>query len=164
MFGRLVEQPQSPLPQCGRRLVHITHPVRELLQAGTGTLQEPGYRRLRCQRRQQLELSAARGRTPGPQHRLSDPLLGVLLSMQQLEAKRLYLKGDRCVEIGHRQSDMVNGLDEWPKDVTGRGGAHGFQRARLALSSDLWTQGRIAAARFGSSVAPVGEEGSSWDQ
>jgi acetyl-CoA C-acetyltransferase len=61
--------------------------------------------------------------------------------MQQLQPERLYVKGDRGIEIGHRHSDMVNGLDERPEDVTGRGGAHGFQRARLALSSDLWTQG-----------------------
>ena len=70
-----------------------------------GALEELPDRRVRPQRRQQLD---ARARAADVQHRLAHPLLLVDLLVHDVHVEGAGVEGDRLVEVAHGQTDVVD--------------------------------------------------------
>src|SRR5215213_5280738 len=106
----VVQHPDPPATEHPRRLLHVGHPVGELLQPRPRPFEEARDRRALVQRRQQLELGSVL--RSDAEHCLPDTLLLVALLVQHLESERGPVEGERLVQVGYGDADMVDGQEE----------------------------------------------------
>jgi hypothetical protein len=106
---RVVEQPHTLLAEPLAQLVDIAHPVGQLLDAGTALVDELGDGAGVVERRHQLDLGAALRGAADRQHGLADTLILVDLLVQDDHAEVIVIPLDRDVEVGHGDSDVVDG-------------------------------------------------------
>ena len=97
----LVDQAIARGPAGGEGGIQIRHPIAQVMDAGTATLEEPGDRAVRRERREQLDLGVAerQGHDGGAVR---------LFRRVRCEAEDIPIKGKRRVEIRHGDSDMRN--------------------------------------------------------
>ena len=121
--GQVVEQPDPPLPQDVRHGVDVVDSVCELLDAGPTAVEEPSDSRVRGQRREQLQLDGRRV-VAHLQHRLAHPHLLVDLLVDGLHAENPGVPGDRVVEVGDGDADVVDGREQRGHAGQIKGGCH----------------------------------------
>ena len=108
-------------------------PVGELLDARAGAVEELRDRRVSCQRGEQLD---ARAGVADGHHRLAHALLLVGLLVQHRHAEGVAVEGDRLVEVGHGDADVVDGGEQVAGDVEAVVAAHGPIVVRRAWRRD----------------------------
>ena len=101
----LVDQAIACGPAGGKGGVQIRHPIGDVMDAGTATLEEPGDRTVRRERREQLDLGVA-------ERQGYDGGAVRLFRCVGREAEDIPIKGERRVEIRHGDSDMRNTGDQ----------------------------------------------------
>ena len=77
------------------------------MQAGSASHQKAVEYRAFCQRHQQLKLVAHRSSLAARQHDFGNLLVKVVLTMSDLQPKQVTVEGDRCIQIRHRDTDMI---------------------------------------------------------
>src|SRR4051794_32202769 len=128
-LGGVVEQAQAALAQRGADRLDVVHPEGQLLQARAGAVDEPGDRRLRRERGQQLDAGLA---VADREHRLADPLLLVGLLVHRLDAEGPGVEGDRLVQVGDGDADVVDGREQVAREAGLRVIGHGAEHAAAA--------------------------------
>src|SRR5215213_7383764 len=91
--------------QRGAHRLDVLDPEGQLLQARAGAADELRDRRLGRERREQLDAGVA---VADGEHRLADALLLVRLLVHGVDAEGLGVEGDRFVEIGNGDADVVD--------------------------------------------------------
>jgi hypothetical protein len=104
-----VQQPHALLANRRHGLVDARDPVRDLLDARSLPLEKPGDDGVGCHRSQQLE---ADPRVADRQHGLPHLLPLVDLLVHEPEAEVLGVEGDRLVNIGYGDADVVDSSDQ----------------------------------------------------
>ena len=78
-----------------------------MVQAGSTSHQKAAEHRVLRQRHQQLKLVARRSGLAGRQHDLGHLLLSVVLAVHDPQPKQVTVEGDRRLQIGDGDTDMI---------------------------------------------------------
>ena len=145
----LVDQPQAGGPQLVEGGRDVVDPVGDVMQAGSALFEEAADRRVGRQRRQELDVALA-----DVEQRRLDALLGHRLPVHQRHPVRVAVDGDRGVEIGDREADVVD-ASEHDGECTLR------LAVRIALAANVASGGGLdpaplAAAMRGAEVEVFG--------
>ena len=110
--GSVVQQPNAALAKLGGDGVDVGDPVGELLQSGAASVDELGDGRVLVQWCEQLNGSGSGGGADDGEHGFAHALRFVDFLVGRHHAQVLRVPRDCRVEIGHRDSDVIDRDDE----------------------------------------------------
>ena len=127
---RLVDQPHAGRAQLVERRRDVVDPVGDVVQPGPATREETADRRVRGQRRQQLDVAV-----PDVEQRRLDALLGDRLAVHERHPVRVAVHGDRRLEVLDGDADVV--------DAPEHGGECTLTPVRIALAANRASGGGL---------------------
>ena len=127
---RLVDQPHAGRAQLVERRRDVVDPVGDVMQPGPAPREEAADRRVRGQRRQQLDVAV-----PDVEQRRLDALLGDRLAMDERHPVRVAVHGDRRLEVLDGHADVV--------DAPEHGGECTLTPVRIALAANRASGGGL---------------------
>ena len=108
----VVQKSDTLFAQVSGDRIEVGDPVGELLQAGSGAVDELRDRRVLVQRCEQLDLGGTVGAAGNGEHCLPDSLLLVDLFVRGHEPDVLGVPRECGIEIGHGDADVIDRSDE----------------------------------------------------